>query len=54
MIDIFDTWRKHRRISQTKRQVHGLSDSILNDIGLSRADIALVGRHDLPQRRKAS
>lgn len=54
MIDIFESWRRQRRIGHTQRQLRGLSDHILDDIGLSRTDIALVGRQDLPRRGKAA
>jgi uncharacterized protein YjiS (DUF1127 family) len=48
MITIFDTWRARRRLQKTHRQLHGLSDHTLSDIGLTRDSIALVGRNGLP------
>lgn len=51
MINLLDTWRQQRRIAKTQRQLSGLSDHILADIGLTRADIASVGPDGLPRRR---
>ncbi|WEK06561.1 MAG: DUF1127 domain-containing protein [Candidatus Devosia phytovorans] len=39
MTNILDTWREKRRIAHARRQLHGLSDHILHDIGLTRASI---------------
>lgn len=43
MINILDVWRAKRRIRKTQRQLYGLSDQMLFDIGLTRADIRSVG-----------
>ncbi|HEV7346222.1 MAG TPA: DUF1127 domain-containing protein [Devosia sp.] len=51
MNNLFDVWREQRLIRKTQRQLHGLSDQILNDIGLTRDDIAQIGRNGLPRRR---
>lgn len=53
MINLFDTWRQQRRLATTRRHLHGLSDHILDDIGIARRDIASVSRHGLPGRRSA-
>ncbi len=44
MITFFDAWRRQRRIQNTQRQLHGLSDHILADIGICRGDIGMAGR----------
>ncbi|SMQ72903.1 protein of unknown function [Devosia lucknowensis] len=51
MIDILDTWRKQRRINKTRRQLNGLSDHMLSDIGISRSDIASYGRVGMSGRQ---
>lgn len=50
MITFFDAWRLQRRINGTQRQLHGLSDHILADIGITRGDIAMVGRAEVLRR----
>lgn len=50
MINILDAWRARRRIRQTHQQLYGLSDQMLFDIGLTRADIRSVGRNGLGGR----
>jgi uncharacterized protein YjiS (DUF1127 family) len=45
MLSIIDTWREKRAMRKTHQQLHQLSDKILWDIGLTRADIASVGRN---------
>ena len=51
MNTILDSWRQRRRIIGTRRHLNGLSDHILADIGLSRADIASVDLQGMPRRR---
>jgi uncharacterized protein YjiS (DUF1127 family) len=43
VINLLETWRQQRRIAITHRHLNGLSDHILADIGLTRANIASVG-----------
>lgn len=43
MITRFNEWRSYRR---TVTELAGLTDRELNDIGISRADIAAVARGD--------
>ncbi|GHA21478.1 hypothetical protein GCM10007989_16020 [Devosia pacifica] len=50
MINPFDTWREKRHIRMTQQQLYGLSDRLLDDIGLTRDEIARVGRNGLPRR----
>ncbi|MBD8064772.1 DUF1127 domain-containing protein [Devosia sp. PTR5] len=50
MINVFDAWRERRAIRKTHQQLHGLSDQILADIGLTRADIPMVGRNGFVRR----
>lgn len=51
MIDLLETWREKRLIRKTHQQLYGLSDRILADIGLTRADIPSVGPDGLPRSR---
>ena len=44
MFNLVQSWRHRRRVGNTHRQLHALSDHILSDIGLTRGDIGLVGR----------
>ena len=46
MFNILEAWRHKRSARKTHRHLHQLSDQILADIGLTRADIAYVGQHD--------
>ena len=39
MLDLFDTWRQRRRLRKTQLQLTELSDHLLADIGVTRADI---------------
>lgn len=50
MINLFDTWRRQRRIATTRRHLHGLSDHILSDIGIARSDISSVIAQGRPRR----
>lgn len=54
MNNLFDTWRQRRRIATTRQHLYGLSDHILDDIGLTRADIASVGLKGLARSRRGS
>lgn len=51
MINLLETWREKRLISKTHRQLYELSDQMLADIGLTRADIPSVGLNGLPRNR---
>lgn len=51
MLNVLDTWRQRRALRKTHQRLYQLSDQILADIGLTRADIASIGmdgrsRHD--------
>jgi hypothetical protein len=48
MFTSFTAWREKRSIRRTRQELSQLSDQILNDIGLTRADIALLGMADGP------
>ena len=50
MINVLDTWRARRLIRKTHQQLNGLSDQMLADIGLTRSDIASIGRNGLVRR----
>jgi uncharacterized protein YjiS (DUF1127 family) len=39
MLNVLDTWRRNRRVRQTRVQLAQLSDHLLADIGISRSDI---------------
>lgn len=43
MFNVLDTWREKRALRKTHLQLSELSDAMLTDIGLTRADIPLVG-----------
>ncbi|GLQ58052.1 hypothetical protein GCM10010862_53110 [Devosia nitrariae] len=43
MFNVLDTWREKRAIRKTHEQLYQLSDAMLTDIGLTRADIPSVG-----------
>jgi uncharacterized protein YjiS (DUF1127 family) len=45
MFNILDAWREQRSKRKTHQRLHQLSDQILLDIGLTRADIASVDLH---------
>jgi Domain of unknown function (DUF1127). len=48
---IIDTWRERRRNIETYRQLSGMSDQMLADIGITRQDLAGLRRgHGLPGR----
>ena len=44
MINVLDSWRARRLIRKTHQELYGLSDRTLKDIGLTRSDIAGIGR----------
>lgn len=50
MFKVLDTWREQRKIRQTHQQLYALSDHVLSDIGLTRADIHKVGRNGQMRR----
>lgn len=54
MINLLDTWRQKRRIANTRRHLSGLSNHILADIGLTRADIASGDLQGLMRNRRGS
>lgn len=43
MFNVLDTWRQKRALRKTHEQLSQLSDALLTDIGLTRADIPSVG-----------
>jgi uncharacterized protein YjiS (DUF1127 family) len=47
MFNYVQSWRHRRRAGHTQRQLYALSDHILNDIGITRGDIGLVGRAEV-------
>lgn len=54
MINLLDTWRQQRRIANTRRHLNGLSNHILADIGLTRADIASGDLQGLARGRRGN
>ncbi|PXA98122.1 hypothetical protein DMC47_10340 [Nostoc sp. 3335mG] len=54
MHNILDTWRERRSVRRTRQQLYGLSDHVLHDIGLTRADVASLGSAWTPLRRPGS
>mgnify|MGYP001278395040 CR=1 FL=1 len=53
MLNIIDNWRARRSIRKTHQQLYRLSDQILADIGLTRADIASIGTNGFVRRDAA-
>jgi uncharacterized protein YjiS (DUF1127 family) len=51
MINLLETSREKRLIRKTHQRLYGLSDQILADIGLTRAEIPSVGLDGLPRNR---
>lgn len=43
-MDIFGYFKRRRRIRQTMKELNSLSDRELNDVGISRYDIAHIAR----------
>lgn len=53
MFNILDGWRERRSVRRTRHQLSQLSDQMLSDIGLVRADIASMGPHHFGRRSDA-
>jgi uncharacterized protein YjiS (DUF1127 family) len=49
MRKIFDAFRRAKLVRETRRELHGLSDHMLRDIGLRRDQIALIGQENGPR-----
>ena len=49
MRKILDSLRRAKLVRETRRELHGLSDHMLRDIGLRRDQIALIGEKDGPR-----
>ncbi|WP_332685735.1 DUF1127 domain-containing protein [Devosia sp.] len=53
MFNVFDGWRERRSIRRTRQHLSQLSDQMLTDIGLIRADIDSMGAHCFGRRSDA-
>jgi uncharacterized protein YjiS (DUF1127 family) len=49
MRKIFDAFRWAKLVRETRRELHGLSDHMLRDLGLRRDQIALIGQENGPR-----
>lgn len=53
MFNVFDGWRERRSIRRSRQHLSQLSDQMLTDIGLIRADIDSMGAHYFGRRSDA-